>query len=161
GQELVTEASYTDVTVSVACCRRLRFDDLCVGRWGKWNLRLRSVSEVHMAARRATPPLKALATLECVVRHRSVSLAAEELCVTHAGVSKQLTGFAVWLGRPLFADIHRRMVPTLAALRLAQGVELGLRSIHEALDEICGVTGPEPQLRVIAPATLAMYWLIP
>ena len=114
-----------------------------------------------MKGRRAIPPLKALATLECVVRHRSVSLAADELCVTHGAVSKQLTTLAAWIGQPLFADNRRRMVPTAAALRLAGGVETGMRAIYEALDAVRDEADEEPHLRVLAPATLAMYWLIP
>ena len=114
-----------------------------------------------MTSRRAIPPLKALATLECVVRHRSVSLAADELCVTHGAVSKQLTTLAAWVGQPLFADNRRRMVPTAAALRLAGGVETGMRAIYAALDEVREDAAEEPHLRVVAPATLAMYWLIP
>lgn len=114
-----------------------------------------------MTGRRMIPPLKALATLECVVRHRSVSLAAEELCVTHGAVSKQLTTLAAWIGQPLFLDNRRRMVPTPAALRLAKGVETGMSTIYEALDDVQAATAEECDLRVIAPATLAMYWLIP
>lgn len=114
-----------------------------------------------MVYRRSIPPLKALATLECVVRHGSVSAAAEELCVTHGAVSKQLASLSNWIGQPLFADNRRRMVPTPAALRLAHGVEIGMRSIYDALDEICGSAVDEPSLHVVAPATLAMYWLVP
>jgi DNA-binding transcriptional LysR family regulator len=33
-----------------------------------------------------------------------VSLAAEELCLTHGAVSKQLTGLAAWIGQPLRDD---------------------------------------------------------
>ena len=114
-----------------------------------------------MMGKQMIPPLKALATLECVVRHRSVSLAAEELCVTHGAVSKQLTTLSAWIGQPLFADNRRRMVPTPAALRLARGVEVGMSTIYKALDEVQGVDAKECHLRVIAPTTLAMYWLIP
>lgn len=114
-----------------------------------------------MTTRRPVPPLKALVALECVVRHGSVSLAADELCVTHGAVSKQLTSLSAWVGQPLFADNRRRMVPTPEALRLAHGVNLGLREIYDVIDEVCGTPPEEPLLRVIAPATLAMYWLIP
>lgn len=114
-----------------------------------------------MTTRRPVPPLKALVALECVVRHGSVSLAADELCVTHGAVSKQLTSLSAWVGQPLFADNRRRMVPTPEALRLAHGVNLGLREIYDVIDEVCGKPPEEPLLRVIAPATLAMYWLIP
>lgn len=107
------------------------------------------------------PPLKALATLECVVRHRSVSRAAEELCVTHGAVSKQLSTLAAWVGQPLFADNRRQMVPTAAALQLAHGVGMGMRAIYDALEKVGGASSEETHLRVVAPATLSMHWLIP
>ena len=66
----------------------------------------RSVKKTHMTAKPSLPPFKALVALECVVRHRSVSRAAEELCVTHGAVSKQLALLTDWLGRPLFTDTH-------------------------------------------------------
>ncbi len=115
-----------------------------------------------MPGRRQIPPLKGLATLECVVRHQSVTLAADELCVTHGAVSKQLAALAAWIGQPLFADNRRRMVPTPAGLRLAEAVATGMRGIYDALDEVQGVTvDADAHLQVFAPATLAMYWLIP
>ena len=107
------------------------------------------------------PPLKALVALECVVRHRSVTHAAEELCVTHGAVSKQLATLADWLGQPLFLDNRRRMIPTPAALRLASGIESGLRHITDALGEIERTGHTDHKLQVLAPATFAIHWLIP
>ncbi|MEO1224039.1 MAG: LysR substrate-binding domain-containing protein [Pseudomonadota bacterium] len=114
-----------------------------------------------MPDRRSIPPLKALATLECVVRHSSVSRAAEELCVTHGAVSKQLTTLAAWIGHPLFADNRRRMVPTPVGRQLANGVATGMRAIYQVLDEVRECAPEVPHLRVIAPATLTIYWLVP
>ena len=114
-----------------------------------------------MTAKPSLPPFKALVALECVVRHRSVSRAAEELCVTHGAVSKQLALLTDWLGRPLFTDNRRGMVPTSIALRLSQGVDTGLRAIEEALDTVREATPEEPDLRILAPGSFAIYWLIP
>lgn len=113
------------------------------------------------AGRRTIPPLKALATLECVVRHGSVTLAADELCLTHGAVSKQLATLTAWVGQPLFSDNRRKMVPTAAARRLAKGVEQGMAPIYAAVDDVRGTAAAMADLHVIAPATLAMYWLIP
>ena len=107
------------------------------------------------------PPLKALVALECVVRHRSVTHAAEELCVTHGAVSKQLSTLADWLGQPLFLDNRRRMIPTPAALQLANAIETGLLHITDALDELDRTGHTDHKLQTLAPASFAIHWLIP
>lgn len=107
------------------------------------------------------PPMKALLALECVVRHRSVSQAANELCVTHGAVSKQIARLANWIEAPLFTDNRRGMVPTPAAERLAAGIHDGLCAIKTALEEIEANTPKETTVHMIAPATFAIYWLLP
>jgi LysR family transcriptional regulator, glycine cleavage system transcriptional activator len=116
--------------------------------------------------KRLLPPLKSLIALEAVVRHGSVTTAAAELCVTHGAISKQLAGLEDWLGLQLFLDNRRRMVPTDAALTLAEGTGVGLAAIEASLAAIrpAGRTAPEASdavFQIIAPATFAMHWLIP
>ncbi|MEM8852766.1 MAG: LysR substrate-binding domain-containing protein [Pseudomonadota bacterium] len=107
------------------------------------------------------PPLKALVALECVVRHRSVSQAAEELCVTHGAVSKQLARLGDWIDTPLFYNNRRGMAPTPAAERLAAGIHDGLCAIKAALEEIDAGPSKDAMVDIIAPATFAIYWLLP
>ncbi len=115
----------------------------------------------EMGFRKTLPPMKGLIVLECVVRRRSVSEAADELCVTHSAVSKQLSILSDWFGKPLFTDNRRRMVPTPGAIRLASGIGAGMRTIREAVDGLSEAEENTPTLHVIAPATLAINWLIP
>lgn len=47
---------------------------------------------------RAPPPLNALRTFEVFARHRSMTRAAAELCVTHGAVSRQIAALQASLG---------------------------------------------------------------
>lgn len=56
-----------------------------------------SVSWDHMTSS-APPPLNALRTFEAFARHRSMTDAASELCVTHGAVSRQVATLQAHLG---------------------------------------------------------------
>ncbi|WP_421227805.1 LysR substrate-binding domain-containing protein [Aeromonas enteropelogenes] len=109
--------------------------------------------------KRRLPPLKSLLALEGVLRTGSVTQAAAELSVTHSAISKQLSLLEEWLGVPLFEDRRRKMIPVNKVVTFAQVLTTAFDGIQSALDELT----PEPSnsLIVIAPATLAMRWLIP
>lgn len=106
------------------------------------------------------PPLKSLIALECVVRTGSVTAAAKELFVTHSAVSKHINTLETWVGEALFAENRRHMAPLPAAVRLADSVGMALNLISQSLSTLFEETS-EAQLRVIAPATFSMRWLIP
>ncbi|ATU95202.1 LysR family transcriptional regulator [Phyllobacterium zundukense] len=106
------------------------------------------------------PPLKALVAFESVVRTGSVTAAAEELFVTHSAVSKQIGALEIWIGERLFAENRRSMVPTPAAQQLADNVGMALKLIFQSLGTF-SVNADTTPLRVIAPATFAMRWLLP
>jgi DNA-binding transcriptional LysR family regulator len=115
-------------------------------------------------AKRSLPPLKPLVALEAVVRHGSVTTAATELCVTHGAISKHIASLEDWLGMPLFLDNRRRMVPTAAALTLAEGISTALAAIEQSLDAVRptqDAAAEDAVCQIIAPATFAMHWLIP
>ena len=112
--------------------------------------------------KRHLPPLKSLLVFESVVRTGSVTSAAGELAVTHSAVSKQLSLLEEWLGVPLFAEKRRGMTPTSASARLADAAQLAFGQLQDAINEIVPDTAPAPvPIRLIAPATFAMRWLIP
>ncbi len=116
--------------------------------------------------KRLLPPLKSLIALEAVVRHGSVTTAAAELCVTHGAISKHLASLEDWLGLQLFLDNRRRMVPTDAALTLAEGTGAGLAAIERHWRRSARPDGrrrkaSDAVFQIIAPATFAMHWLIP
>jgi LysR family glycine cleavage system transcriptional activator len=115
--------------------------------------------------KRCLPPLKALLALESVVRTGSVSAAAGDLAVTHGAVSKQIAHLEEWLGRPLFAEKRRGMVPNSAGERLAEAMAQACALLNAAVNDIADqdeAGRAEPiVLNVVAPATFAMRWLIP
>ena len=77
------------------------------------------------------PSLRALSTLEAVVRTGNIIAAAKELCVTPGAVSKQLNHLQQALDAPLFEKGHR-LRPTPLAVELAQGIGVGLRQMRDA-----------------------------
>ena len=112
--------------------------------------------------KRHLPPLKSLLFLESVVRNQSVTAAADELSITHSAVSKQLSQLEAWLGQPLFLEKRKGMIPTAEIGRVAAVLCNAFDEIQDALDELHPKRAAKPSvLRVIAPATLAMRWLIP
>ncbi len=87
--------------------------------------------------------------------------AADELGVTHGAVSKQIGMLERLLGRPLLERTANGARPT------AEGVAYAAE-LREALDRISRASrrlfdGPDASepLRVLAPATFAMQWLLP
>jgi DNA-binding transcriptional LysR family regulator len=111
--------------------------------------------------KRQLPPLKSLVVLESVVRTGGVTSASDELLVTHGAVSKQLALIEDWIGRPLFTERRRGMVPTPEALRLAEAARVAFDGLEAAVREMRPQSQEPVPLRVVAPASMAMRWLIP
>ena len=106
------------------------------------------------------PPLNALKFFLVACRHRSFTAAAEELSVTHGAVSRQMKMLEEWLGQTLFERDGLRMVPTLHALAYAEEISHAFSGIQQASLHY-GRGLATRLLRVNAPATFAMKWLIP
>jgi len=106
------------------------------------------------------PPMNSLKAFEAVARLGSVSAAAAELCVSHGAVSQQVRVLERFLGRELF-------VRTGNALALSEAGEAYATTVYKALSSIAAETAslmdaPEPvRLKVSAPPTFAVKWLIP
>jgi DNA-binding transcriptional LysR family regulator len=106
------------------------------------------------------PPLRMIEAFEAVVRLGSRGRAAEELNVTPDAVSKQIRALERWTGRPLF-DARRRAGGLTAEGRLlAEAVTGGLARIREGLEGIAAGRPAVNRLHLLAPATLAMKWLV-
>lgn len=97
---------------------------------------------------------------EVEARTTSYAEAAAELGLTHGAVSRQISGLEQWLGQRLFVKAGRRMVATQAALAFAAEVSLSFDRVMAAA-EACGRPATRRILRVSAPSTFAMRWLIP
>lgn len=106
---------------------------------------------------RRLPSLTGLRAFEAFARRGSMTRAAEELCVTHGAVSRQIKALEAMLGARLVAGPRHRLMLTPAGRTLAA-------SLGAAFDLIAaGLPGAEDaeELVVSCLGTLAMKWLIP
>jgi DNA-binding transcriptional LysR family regulator len=106
------------------------------------------------------PPLNALRIFEVAARTGSYAEAGLELGLTHGAVSRQISALESWLGQKLFTKEGRRMVATPMARIFAAEVGLSFQRIVAAA-ESCGRPRARRILRVSAPTSFAMRWLIP
>ncbi|GGA00944.1 LysR substrate-binding domain-containing protein [Dyella caseinilytica] len=109
---------------------------------------------------RRLPSLNALRVFEVAARTGSYADAAAQLGVTHGAVSRQIAALESWLGQRLFTKDGRRMVATPMARIFAAEVGLSFDRLAVAA-EACGRPGARRILRVSAPTSFAMRWLIP
>lgn len=109
---------------------------------------------------RQLPSLNALRVFEVAARTGSYAEAARELGVTHGAVSRQVATLENWLGQRLFVKDSRRMVATPMASVFAAEVRLSFERLEIAA-HACGRPGVRRILRVSAPTSFAMRWLIP
>ncbi|MBO9545607.1 LysR substrate-binding domain-containing protein [Caulobacter sp.] len=110
-------------------------------------------------ARRHLPSLNALRAFEAFGRHGRMTLAADELCVTHGAVSRQIRQLEEHLGVPLTEGPRSRLRMTEAGLKLAQALSPAFDQIEAAVPRPAEV-GPRPLVVSCLP-TFAMKWLIP
>jgi LysR family transcriptional regulator, glycine cleavage system transcriptional activator len=109
---------------------------------------------------RRLPPLNALRVFEVAARTSSYAQAGKELGLTHGAVSRQIGALERWLGQRLFVRTGRRMTATPAARVFASELSLSFDRLIAAA-EACGRLDARHILRVSAPSTFAMRWLIP
>lgn len=109
---------------------------------------------------RQLPPLNALRVFEVTARAGSYTEAARELNLTHGAVSRQVQLLEEALGQPLFRREGQRMVATTHAKAFAREISAAFDHISDAALRY-GKKATTKVIRVNAPATLAMRWLIP
>ena len=110
-------------------------------------------------ARRQLPSLNALRAFEAFGRHGRMTLAADELCVTHGAVSRQIRQLEEMLGVALTEGPRSRLRMTEAGLKLAQALSPAFDQIEAAVPRPAQA-GPRPLVVSCLP-TFAMKWLIP
>lgn len=106
------------------------------------------------------PPLNALRVFEVTARAGSFTEAARELHLTHGAISRQIHLLEEALGQPLFRKEGQRMVATGHARAFAREISAAFDHIGDAARRY-GKKASTKVIRVNAPATLAMRWLIP
>lgn len=106
------------------------------------------------------PPLNALRVFEVAARANSFTEAGKELNLTHGAVSRQIQLLEDALKQPLFRKEGHRMVATLHAKAFAKEISLAFDHISDAARRY-GKESTHKVIRINAPATFAMRWLIP
>ena len=109
---------------------------------------------------RRLPPLNALIAFEVSARLGSFSAAAVELGVTHGAISRQVALLEAWFGHRLFVRQGRGVVTTGPGRAYAVEVSAALDRLAEASAHH-GPGREREVVRVNAPTTFAMRWLIP
>ncbi|MFZ0266212.1 LysR substrate-binding domain-containing protein [Caulobacter sp.] len=110
-------------------------------------------------AARSLPPLNALRAFEAFGRRGRMTLAADELCVTHGAISRQIRQLEDHLGVALTEGPRNRLTLTETGLTLAQALTQALDQIEAALPRAVG--DGDGTLVVSCLPTFAMKWLIP
>ena len=106
------------------------------------------------------PPLNAIRTFEVAARHSSFTRAADELCVTPGAISRQIRGLEDYLGKPLFDRNYREVRLSPESRTYADELFAAFARIDQATRNFAGA-GREQKLRVFAPITFALRWLMP
>lgn len=108
---------------------------------------------------RRLPSLNALRAFEAFARHGRMTLAADELCVTHGAISRQIRQLEEQLGVALTEGPRSRLRMTPQGLTLAQALSPAFDQIEAAVPRPPQV-GQRPLVVSCLP-TFAMKWLIP
>jgi DNA-binding transcriptional LysR family regulator len=104
------------------------------------------------------PPLNALRAFEAFGRHGKMTLAADELFVTHGAVSRQIRQLEDWLGYPLTEGPKTQLRMTPQAQRLLGAATTAFDLIQEAAGR---APASKQELRIGSHGTMAIRWLIP
>lgn len=113
-----------------------------------------------MRQRRFLPSLSQLIAFEAVMRHASVTAAADELHLTQSTVSRLVASLERQLGKPLFTRDRKRLTPTPEAVTYAASITRGLDVIQRAsMGLIANPGGGALSLSVLP--TFATRWLAP
>lgn len=105
-------------------------------------------------------PLVAIRAFAVAARAPSLTAAATELGVTHGAISKQITALENWLGQQMFMREGRRLVLTPYGQALAEKLGQSIDDIRSACEYVRRQKN-QFVVSVEAPATFAMYWLLP
>lgn len=110
--------------------------------------------------RRSIPALGALATFEAAARLGGFTLAAAELGVTQAAVSRTIKLLEQDLNVRLFLRAHRKVTLTEPGEQLAQAVFGAFARMAETIETIRQPVQPHT-VRVGATVAFAHFWLLP
>jgi LysR family glycine cleavage system transcriptional activator len=108
---------------------------------------------------RRLPSLNALRAFEAAAGHESFTLAAQELFVTHAAVSRHIRDLEEWLGLKLFHRTGRGVVLNEAGARYAGELTPLFDGLQAATREVMAAAGTR-RLEVSVEPAIASRWLV-
>lgn len=111
--------------------------------------------------KRTCPTIQELLALDAVARYKSISLAADALCVTVSAVSKQLSGMERFLGHALLEKNGRGVQLTRDGMMYWQRIATSLRTIEAASFELRSAKEGAGVLTLASAPTFLTKWLIP
>lgn len=104
--------------------------------------------------------LDSLRGFVAVGRRMSVTLAAEDLCLTQSAVSRQINALEKSLGLKLFERGHRRLSFTPAGERLFHAAEAAFAQLADTIETLAGRAESRPVTLTASLGTTAL-WLLP
>lgn len=113
-----------------------------------------------MRPRRFLPSINLLLAFDAVVRHKSVTAAANELNLTQSTVSRLISSLEHQLGKELFIRKNKRLTPNAIALSYQSNIARALDTVMRAsMGVIANPNGGSLSLAVLP--TFATHWLGP
>lgn len=106
------------------------------------------------------PSLDLMRGFVAVGRRMSISLAAEELCLTQSAVSRQIQALERALGVKLLIRGHRSLAFTPEGDRLFQAADLAVGNLAEATEEVMR-SGRRRPVTLTASVGVTSLWLLP
>lgn len=104
--------------------------------------------------------MNSLRFFDSAARHLNLSLAAQELGVSHSAVSQQIRQLETWLGCKLFERHSEGVRLTGAGQDLQRASDPAFDMLEQRLAELQGRSA-SPHVVVGAPASLLSNWIIP
>ena len=105
-------------------------------------------------------PVSALRAFDVAARHLNLSIAARELHVTHAAVSRQVKQLEQRLGVTLFERLPRGLRLTAHGALLAEGTREAFERLATALDDV-SLPNVRRKLSISTFSSLSARWLMP
>ncbi|WP_394828794.1 LysR substrate-binding domain-containing protein [Pendulispora albinea] len=106
------------------------------------------------------PPLDLVRSFVAVGRCMSITLAAEELCVTQSAVSRQVRALEEFLGCPLFVRGHRSIAFTEEGQRFFRTADIGLEQLGDAVAALRPARG-EHAVALTTTIGVMSLWILP
>ncbi|MBY4899310.1 LysR substrate-binding domain-containing protein [Cupriavidus sp. AU9028] len=106
------------------------------------------------------PSLDLLRSFVAVGRRMSITLAADELCLTQSAVSRQIAALEGQLGVPLLVRRHRAIGLTDDGERLYRVAEPAVRELQEAVGEL-RANGAARPVTLTASVGVMGLWMLP